>query len=72
LFRAIGRRLADSLSSLLFSRNLAESEERYRSVFENSGTAIGIYGDDSIISMCNTTFEKLTGFSKEEIIGLKH
>lgn len=72
LFREIGRRLADSLSSLLFSRNLAESEERYRGVFENSGTAIAIYGDDSIITMCNTTLEKLTGFSKEEIEGRKH
>jgi len=72
LFQEIGRRISDALSSLLFSRNLGESEERYRSVFENSGTAIAIYGDDSIISICNGTFEHLTGFSKSEIQGRKH
>lgn len=72
LFMEVGRRISDALSSLLFSRNLGESEERYRSVFENSGTAIAIYGDDSIISICNTTFENLTGYSKSEIQGRKH
>lgn len=72
LFLEVGRRLSDALSSLLFSRNLEESEGRYRSVFENSGTAIAIYGSDSIISMCNTTFETLTGYSKNEIQGRKH
>lgn len=72
LFQEIGRRISDALSSLLFSRNLGESEERYRSVFENSGTAIAIYGDDSIISICNGTFENLTGYSKSEIQGRKH
>ncbi len=72
LFVDVGRRISDALSSLLFSRNLGESEERYRSVFENSGTAIVIYGDDSIISMCNSTFETLTGYSKDEIQDRKH
>lgn len=40
LFREIGRRLADGLSSLLSHRELQESEQRYRLVFENSPVSI--------------------------------
>ncbi len=36
LFEEIGRRLSDGLNSLLIARNLRESEERFRLVFENS------------------------------------
>ncbi|MBI4999137.1 MAG: EAL domain-containing protein, partial [Rhodocyclales bacterium] len=36
LFEEIGRRLSDGLNSLLITRNLRESEERFRLVFENS------------------------------------
>jgi PAS domain S-box-containing protein len=36
LFKEIGRRMGDGLNSLLMYRNLQESEERYRLVFENS------------------------------------
>ncbi|MFH1939461.1 MAG: HD domain-containing phosphohydrolase, partial [bacterium] len=46
---------------------LAESEEKYRAVFENTGTATVIIEEDTIISMVNTQFEKLSGYSKEEI-----
>ena len=50
-------------------RALRESEARYRSVFEGS-TATMIVEEDMTISMVNTTFEKLTGYSKEEVEGL--
>lgn len=46
---------------------LAESEEKYRTIFENTGTATVILEEDTIISMVNTQFEKLSGYSKEEI-----
>ncbi len=48
---------------------LKESEEQYRSVFENTGTATIIIEDDMSISMVNAKFEALTGYSKEEIQG---
>jgi PAS domain S-box-containing protein len=51
---------------------LRESEEKYKGVFENTGTAIGIFGDDSVIIMCNNTFEKLSGYKKNEIEGRLH
>ena len=46
---------------------LVESEERYRAVFENTGTATMVIEEDEIISMVNTQCEKLSGYSKEEI-----
>ena len=46
---------------------LAESEERYHIVFENTGTATMIIEEDRTISMINTQGEKLSGYSKEEI-----
>ena len=50
---------------------LQESEAKLKSVFENKGTATGIYGEDSIIRECNAVFEELSGYSRSEIIGKK-
>ncbi|MFO7789678.1 MAG: PAS domain-containing protein [Bacteroidota bacterium] len=44
-----------------------ESEEKYRTVFENTGTATTILEEDGTISLANTKFEKLSGYSAEEI-----
>ena len=50
---------------------LQQSEERYRSVFENTGTASIIVEEDTTISTANAGFEELSGYSKEEIEGKK-
>lgn len=53
----------------LAEQALRESEKRYRSIFENTGTATVLYGEDSIIRMCNSNFAELTGYEKKDIIG---
>jgi len=50
---------------------LRESEERYRAVFENTGTATVIIEPDSTISLANSRFEDLSGFLAAEIEGKK-
>jgi PAS domain S-box len=50
---------------------LRESEGRYRTIFENTGTALTIIEDDSTISLVNTRFEELSGFTAAEIEGKK-
>jgi PAS domain S-box-containing protein len=50
---------------------LRKSESRYRSVFENTGTATVIIDEDRTLSMVNNEFEKLSGYSREEIEGKK-
>ncbi len=46
---------------------LRESENLYRAIFENTGTATIILEENTIISLANTEFEKLTGYTRDEI-----
>jgi len=46
-----------------------KAEEKYRTTFENTGTAMMIVNDDGTISLVNSKFEKLSGYSKEEAEG---
>ncbi|MEW6400753.1 MAG: PAS domain S-box protein, partial [Chloroflexota bacterium] len=55
LVQEIGRRLSDALTSLLTYRNLKESEERYRLVFENS--PVSIWEED--FSLVKAYFDQL-------------
>jgi two-component system, sensor histidine kinase PdtaS len=50
---------------------LRKSENYYRAIFENTGTAIVLIDDDMTISKVNSEVERLTGFSREEIEGKK-
>lgn len=50
---------------------MIESEAKYRTIFETTGTASIIIEEDTTISLVNKEFEKLSGFSKEEIEGKK-
>lgn len=51
--------------------NLKESESRYRTIFENTGTGMVIVEEDTTISLANMEFEKLTGYPRGEIEGKK-
>jgi PAS domain S-box-containing protein len=50
---------------------LRESEDKYRTLFETTGTATIIIEEDTTISLANKEFEKLSGYTKEEIEGKK-
>lgn len=50
---------------------LAESEHRYRTIFETTGNASLILEEDTTISLVNTAFEELSGYRKEEVEGKK-
>jgi len=59
---------SDITKRKLADEQLKVSENRFRTIFENKGTATGIFGDDSIIRDCNSEFLKMSGHSKAEII----
>ena len=46
---------------------LKESEIRYRTIFENTGTAMVIIEEDTIVGFANNEFFKLTGYSQDDI-----
>ncbi len=51
--------------------DLKESEEKYRTIFENTINPTMIIEEDMTISMVNEEFERISGYSKEEVEGIK-
>lgn len=69
---AIEEELRQQFTELRKSEDsLRESENLYRTIFENTGTATVVLEEDTIISLVNTEFEALSGYSREEIEGKK-
>jgi diguanylate cyclase (GGDEF)-like protein/PAS domain S-box-containing protein len=46
-----------------------ESEERYRDLFENANEPIGTVTMDDVFTDVNSAFERVLGYSREELIG---
>ncbi len=62
VFRDVSKR-RKMIKQLKFSR------ERYKTLFENTGTAMLIIEEDTTISMVNKGMEELTGYDRQEIEG---
>jgi len=71
LLRVSSEIIGNAYERKLADEALRESENKYRTIFENTGTAIAIIEEDSTISLVNTEFEQYTGFNKGEIQGRK-
>ena len=65
IYREISRRMEAE-------EELRKSEERYRIIFENTGTPTIIVQEDMTISMANKEFERFSGYPTEEIEGKKN
>jgi PAS domain S-box-containing protein len=52
-------------------KELLESEKKFRTIFESTGTALISSDEDTTILMVNSEFERLSGYAKEEIEGKK-
>ncbi len=49
------------------SKSLKRSKSAYKTIFDNTGTATIIIDESEEIALANTEFEKLSGYSKEEL-----
>jgi PAS domain S-box-containing protein len=49
---------------------LIESENKFRTIFENNSAAMAIIEADTKISMVNEAYCQISGYSKEEVIGM--
>ncbi len=66
--------LSDSIAEMMQTladreARLRESQIRYRTIFETTGTSIVICEEDTTISMVNSQFLEDTGYSREEVEG---
>jgi PAS domain S-box-containing protein len=48
-------------------QRIRESEQKYRTVFETTGTAMLMIEEDATISLVNSEFARMSGYSREEI-----
>jgi PAS domain S-box-containing protein len=53
------------------AQKLKASEQRYRELFENAHDAIWVHDLGDTIFMANKACEKLTGYSRKELVGMK-
>jgi len=69
---AIEEELRQNLDEIISGQDLLkESEEKYRTVFENTGTATVVIEESGIISLANEEFARLSSFPKDDIEGKK-
>ncbi|WP_321508429.1 PAS domain S-box protein [uncultured Methanoregula sp.] len=59
----------DITNLITTSQALAESENIYRAIFGNTGTAMALVEEDTTIILVNTEFEHLSGYSRKEVEG---
>jgi PAS domain S-box-containing protein len=59
----------DITDHLKMQEQLRDSELRYRTIFETTGSATQIVEADTTISLINAEFEKLSGYAKEQVEG---
>ena len=69
LFAELGHKIKEAARRRQAEEALKESENRYRTVFENSGTAMVITEEDTTILLSNAEFSRLTGYTNDELDG---
>ena len=48
---------------------IIESEKRYKTIFDNSGSASILFDNNGLVLMVNSEWENVSGYSKEEVVG---
>jgi PAS domain S-box-containing protein len=66
-FRGVQIEMHDNTERVNAEDALKANESRYRTMFENTGTAMIIVEEDTTISLANTEFLRLTGYRQEEV-----
>jgi PAS domain S-box-containing protein len=62
--------LSDINERKLAEDTVKQNEERFRTIFQNSSSAMAIIERDTTISMVNNEYLKLSGYGEKEVIGM--
>ncbi|GEM_PF-2333833 len=57
----------DVIKRIRYEKELGENQKRYKSIFENTGTAMVILDPEMEIKMCNLEAQNLLGYDPEEM-----
>jgi len=68
-FEGLGASIGIALSRKQADEALRESEEKFRTIFENSSSAMAIISRDTTISMVNREYCKIGLFEEKDVIG---
>ncbi|MFA4884542.1 MAG: PAS domain S-box protein, partial [Desulfotomaculaceae bacterium] len=71
ILESVAQIISKALLRKKFARALQSSENYYRAIFENTGTATMIIEEDLTVTMVNEECQRLLGYTKEELIGAK-
>jgi len=69
LCSTIGNQIGTAIENAMLLKSLAESEKKYKNLFENSGEALFVIDPDGRFNIVNQALEKITGYSRKELIG---
>jgi len=69
MFEAIGRRLADGLTSLIAFRDLSDREGRLRTLVQTIPDLVWLKDVNGVFLGCNAQFARLVGMAEQDIVG---
>jgi diguanylate cyclase (GGDEF)-like protein/PAS domain S-box-containing protein len=69
LFQAIGRRLADGLTSMIAYRELRVHEGRLRTLVQTIPDLVWLKDVNGVYLSCNPQFERLAGVAERDLVG---
>ncbi len=61
--------ISDITERKRMEEELSRSEEKFRTIFENNSAATALIESDSTFSMVNDAYCRMTGFTKQEVVG---
>ncbi len=71
MFGTLAHALREVMEKKRVEAALCASEELYRTMIEHTGTGICIIEEDTTISFVNREYERITGYSKEDVEGTR-